>query len=295
MLNKYALSLATAIATVLQILMVVAGHIHPGVASMFAVGGMGLSFLGGLFYEYLAKHRSSAPAAVGGMVAGAICAFIGILVSYMLGNVPASLLVLGTLSSAITGALGGFLGKFISGKATVAATVMLLAVTSTSEAQTVPLATTADFAWLAGRWEGHVANVSGVAEVTFSAPKAGLIVGMMRLVDKDRTLVVELVSLVDTPSGLELRFRHFSPSLTAYETEFKQTMRITASGGGKYVFENLVPYSKTLMSTQPRVTSYTRGGDDSFVGRSEIIGSDERPAVVEVTYTRAKSEVSPRS
>ena len=88
--------------------------------------------------------------------------------------------------------------------------------------------------------------------------------------------------------GVELRFRHFSPSLTAYETEFKQAMRLTASADGRYVFENLVPWSKALMSTQPRVTTYIRRGDDSFVGRSEIIGSDEKPGVVEVTYIREK-------
>jgi hypothetical protein len=32
---------------------------------------------------------------------------------------------------------------------------------------------------------------------------------MMRLIDRDTVLVVELISLVDTPNGVELRFRHF--------------------------------------------------------------------------------------
>jgi hypothetical protein len=162
-----------------------------------------------------------------------------------------------------------------------------------AQAQTAHTVTTADFAWLAGRWEGRMSGAPGVAEVTFSAPRAGLVVGMMRLVDAERTLVVELVSLVDTPMGVELRFRHFSPSLTAYETEFKQAMRLSASTGGRFVFENVVPYSKELMSTQPRVTTYTRIDDRSFVGRSEIIDSKEKPGVVEVTYVRAKGGTAP--
>ena len=63
------------------------------------------------------------------------------------------------------------------------ATALLLAVAGGSQAQTAPTVTTADFAWLAGRWEGRMSGAPGVAEVTFSAPRAGLVVGMMRLVD----------------------------------------------------------------------------------------------------------------
>jgi hypothetical protein len=48
---------------------------------------------------------------MGGVLAGAICALIGIAVSYFLKDVPASLMLLGTLSSAVTGAIGGWLGS----------------------------------------------------------------------------------------------------------------------------------------------------------------------------------------
>jgi hypothetical protein len=40
------------------------------------------------------------------------------------------------------------------------------------------------------------------------------------------------------------------------------------------------------MSTQPRVTRFIRRGADRFVGRSNIIGSDGKPAVVEAVYQR---------
>jgi len=49
-------------------------------------------------------------AILGGVLAGGLCALIGIAVSYLLKDVPASLLALGTLSSAVTGAVGGWLG-----------------------------------------------------------------------------------------------------------------------------------------------------------------------------------------
>ena len=64
----------------------------------------------GVLYARLARPATRGNAALGGAAAGAICAFLGILVSYLLGDVPGSLLALGTISSAVTGAIGGFIG-----------------------------------------------------------------------------------------------------------------------------------------------------------------------------------------
>jgi len=112
MFNSRALVLATVIGTVLQVVMVVAGHSNKSIAGLFAVGGMGFSLVAGLLYAIMAKGGSTSSLAVGGLLAGAICAFIGILISHLLGDVPVSLLLLGTVSSAVTGAIGGVIGKF---------------------------------------------------------------------------------------------------------------------------------------------------------------------------------------
>ena len=113
MINTRALLLAVLLGTVLQVAMVVAGHTNKSIAGLFAIGGMGFSLIAGLAYAMWARGASPSALAVGGLIAGALCAFIGILVSHLLGDVPASLLALGTISSAVTGALGGWLGKFI--------------------------------------------------------------------------------------------------------------------------------------------------------------------------------------
>jgi len=118
-MNTRALATASAVGTVLQVAMVLAGHVSPTVAGLFAVGGMGLSLVAGVLYTRLAPSASRGDAAIGGLLAGAVCAVLGILVSYLLHDVPASLLVLGTASSAVTGAIGGVLGMF--GKARFAA------------------------------------------------------------------------------------------------------------------------------------------------------------------------------
>ena len=109
-----ALIIASAIGTVLQTAMVVAGHTNQSIAKLFAVGGMSLSLVAGVIYVFLAPAGTRGSAIVGGMLAGAICALIGIAVSYALEDVPASLLALGTLSSAVTGAIGGWLGSFLA-------------------------------------------------------------------------------------------------------------------------------------------------------------------------------------
>lgn len=144
-----------------------------------------------------------------------------------------------------------------------------------------------DFAWLGGRWTGHVPG-SGEAQVTFMPPEAGQMTGVMRLIDSGHVVVVELISMVDTPDGVELRFRHFSQTLDAYETSFKQTMRLKTHASDYDVFENLVPFDKALMSTQPRITRYSRHGADEFVAHSDIIDAQEKSGVIEVTYRRAK-------
>src|SRR5438067_1943193 len=104
-MNTRALTTATAIGTVLQLAMVSAGHVSPIVKALFAIGGMGFSLVAGVIYARAAAPTSRGDAVVGGLLAGAICAFIGILGSYLLGDVPASLLGVGTLSSAVTGAI----------------------------------------------------------------------------------------------------------------------------------------------------------------------------------------------
>jgi hypothetical protein len=121
MLNTRALFLATLLGTILQVAMVVLGHTNKSIANMFAVGGMGFSLIAGVAYTMIAKGGPASSLAVGGLIAGALCALIGIFVSYLLGDVPVTLLLLGTVSSAVTGALGGWLGRFLAGAGQAAA------------------------------------------------------------------------------------------------------------------------------------------------------------------------------
>lgn len=117
MLNSRALTVATVAGTVLQLAMVLAGHSNTAIASMFAPIGMGISLVAGLIYAFVARQGSAGSVALGGLIAGGLCALIGICVSFALGDVSALILVMGTLSSAAAGAIGGWLGRFAFGGA----------------------------------------------------------------------------------------------------------------------------------------------------------------------------------
>jgi hypothetical protein len=109
-MDRGALVFATGVGLALQVLMVLTGHYAPAVKALFAVGGMALSLLAGVLFAE--RARASWPADLGGgAIAGGVCALLGIALSASLGDVPPSLLLLGTAASVCTGLIGGAIGK----------------------------------------------------------------------------------------------------------------------------------------------------------------------------------------
>ena len=105
--RRAAFTSSLVIGTILQLAMVLSGHWVEFIKlNVFAVGGMAISALAGVVYARRARVARGQSALQGALVGGG-CALIGILVSFALGDVPASILALGTLSSAVTGAIGG--------------------------------------------------------------------------------------------------------------------------------------------------------------------------------------------
>lgn len=149
-------------------------------------------------------------------------------------------------------------------------------------------ATVADFGWLEGRWIGHLDGVDGEAQMNFMPASSGQLAGVMRIIDRGRVVLLELISMVDTPNGIELRFRHFSPALDAYQATFKQTLRLAIHGPDRDVFENLVPFDTALMPTQPRTATYIKRGPHDFVAHSGVLDKQGKPSVIEVTYHRGR-------
>lgn len=115
MIDNSAILRATLVGTVLQVVMVIAGHFIPWIAiHVFMFGGMTISAIAGYLYAHDVA-KSYGLAALGGAIAGGVCALLGIAVSIMLGDTQPFILVVGTVSSAVTGAIGGVFGRMSIG------------------------------------------------------------------------------------------------------------------------------------------------------------------------------------
>lgn len=98
---------ATIIGTLLQLAMVVSGHWVEFIKmNVFAIGGVLISAVAGVIYARSARVDRK-KSAIQGAIVGGLCALIGIGVSFFLGDVPANILAIGTISSAVAGAIGG--------------------------------------------------------------------------------------------------------------------------------------------------------------------------------------------
>jgi hypothetical protein len=160
----------------------------------------------------------------------------------------------------------------------------------TSSAVSARPRTTADFAWLAGNWAGHFPGASTSSlDLTFQSPKGGLMSGIMRLYLDGKPAVVELMTLFDTPRGVELRIRHFSDSLSAMETTYRQKILLTRSTDSSDTFENSTPFDGALMSTQPRVFTWTRRGPNAMMAHSDLLDANGKPSTIDVSYQRVPS------
>jgi hypothetical protein len=91
--------------------MAVAGHFSVSVADLFAGLGSGIAALSGLLFGVLRGPGPRWPVAWGGAIVGAAAALLALLVSYLLGDVPAGAVRLGTTGAALAGSLGALLGN----------------------------------------------------------------------------------------------------------------------------------------------------------------------------------------
>jgi hypothetical protein len=137
----------------------------------------------------------------------------------------------------------------------------------------------ADFSWLAGRWDGKLGPMS--AEQVWMAPKNGTIQGFFRLTDSEKTIVIELFTLRETPDGIIFYFRHFSPELKPWEESEAFHLSLTKSDATTFRFDNpVVNQLKDAILTHPDA--------DTYISHGDITDADGKPQAIEVTYHRVK-------
>ncbi len=139
-----------------------------------------------------------------------------------------------------------------------------------------------DLSWLQGQWTG--AWGPRTATQTWSAPKAGTILGTLQIVADNETTVVEFVTMSQTPKGVIYRLLHFTPSLALWEKGGPSVLSLMSSDTRKFVFQN-------QGDTQPQQIVLSRVDPDTYVDRSEIVADSGDPQITEITFHRQKPSV----
>ena len=134
-----------------------------------------------------------------------------------------------------------------------------------------------DFAWLEGRWRGEWGP--RIAEQIWLSPKAGAMEGMFRVVEADKTLVLELFTLVQKTDGISFYIRHFTPALAPWEKSDATVLDLSKSENKNFTFENAV-------NGMPKVAAFTQLDANTYVSRSEIVPETGDSQVIEITYKR---------
>jgi len=156
--------------------------------------------------------------------------------------------------------------------------------TEPAKAQNAPANTAkpslSDFTWLEGKWEGNWGP--RLAEQVWLSPKGGELPGLFRVVENDKPLVLELFSIIESSDGIEMRIRHFTPSLAPWEQSSIAILRLANMEGSNAVFEN-------TSGGQPSRQTLIRVDADTYTARTEISQGANNKQVTEIRFHRVKA------
>jgi hypothetical protein len=144
----------------------------------------------------------------------------------------------------------------------------------------------ADLSWLVGTWKGEWGPRT--AEQVWLTPNAGEVLGVFRLAENDKMLVIELFTLVERSGDIDFYLRHFTPQLVPWEKSEATMLRLISLDALKIEFENPI-------NGMPKRASFTRLDADTYLARSEIVPDSGEMQVVEITYHRQKPAVEKSS
>ncbi len=137
-----------------------------------------------------------------------------------------------------------------------------------------------DLAWLQGQWNGTWGQRT--ATQVWSAPRAGMMLGTLQIVDGTKTLVIELVTVVQMPTGVQYRLLRFTPSLVPWDQSGPATLSLASDDPKRFVFQNQA-------DSEPQQIVLTRLDADSYVDSSEIAHKTGDALTWDITFHRQKS------
>lgn len=147
-----------------------------------------------------------------------------------------------------------------------------------------PQPTLADFAWLAGDWQGAWGPRLAIA--AWTPPHAGAMLGSFQLSENGKTLVLELLSLTEDDGTLQLHIRHFTPSLVAWEKQDPVSLNLRSADATRAIFENPT-------DGEPKTATFTRLDADTYASRFELTSEKSDPHITQIVYHRQIASAPP--
>ena len=127
--------------------------------------------------------------------------------------------------------------------------------------------------WLAGSWKGE--GLGGQVEEFWSRPAAGSMIGMFRLIQKDKVAFSEFEQIVEQDGSLIFKVKHFAPTFVGWEEKDKCVeFRFLSASGNEVRFDGL-----TLIKIDDNTCKHVLSLRDKATGKSNE---------VEIVYRRTK-------
>ena len=152
----------------------------------------------------------------------------------------------------------------------------LVVIFAGSLAAAEPQKTLADVEWLAGVWR----NVPGermAFEEHWTAPAAGGMMGMFRLLSGEKVAVYEYLLLEQSEDGVTMRMRHYRPGLVDADPATIR-LKLTAATKEKLVFEN-------PDNDKPKRVTYAINADEQLIVSVETT-REEKPITLTLRFQR---------
>lgn len=127
-----------------------------------------------------------------------------------------------------------------------------------------------DMAWYAGQWCGS--GLAGLNEEIWSTPRAGVMMGMYRLIKDGKPVFYELLTMLEENGSLVIRLKHFHPDLKGWEErDESEELAFVARRDGRIYFDGM---------------TFERSGPDAVTVYLAIEHKDGKVTEESFRYTR---------
>lgn len=122
-----------------------------------------------------------------------------------------------------------------------------------------PTAALADASWLEGHWTAQA--LGGACEEIWTGARGGAMLGMFRLIVKEKPVFYEIFTLTEEAGSLMLRLKHFHANLSGWEDKDKTVdFPLAANAAGTLQFDGLT-YQRTGKDALTTYLAIKRGGN----------------------------------